>query len=300
MYTLYFTFSITTVVFCLLLISYFPIVWLNITFTFSDLSLQDVPFYAECSSNIVDSTLCTLVDFVYSTDRYHFYWFIMATDALLIVAVFLPWTTMMYLIMYGQWCNIFLIHTLPSAIIAGLQLLKVIILILGWLICKSVNFCRNFDSASGANPNNANWIYIATVIYSVVFTIISTIYALLYTVFESGIREYQKELDLIKKSPPPTSTSSSSTAPDPQQERYSSFPSTPAPEQQRYSPFPSTPTPEQQRYSSFPSTPTPEQPRYSSFPNTPDPQQQRYTPFPVKRRKSNTIGIRGDQQKKTV
>lgn len=192
-----FAFALANAIFVILLLFYFPIVWLNLLFTFSDLPTENIPFYGECGETAVTSTFCVLLDFFFSTGRYHFFWWLMMTDVFLIAVPIIPFATMLYLIFRKEWQNIFPMYTLPLSFIAAFQLVKVLFLSLGYAFCQNIDPCRNFNSADeNQNPNQPNYVYACATFFGIPFTLFPMIYAYITAAFYHGMKDFQNEYSI--------------------------------------------------------------------------------------------------------
>lgn len=168
-------FNITTTILSLLMMFYFPIVWLNFTFTFNDLTANDIPFYYTCNDN--GNLPCKLVNGLFSANRLGLSWWFFAFDILMIFALFIPYILIL-IIEYGKKAQsvlvMFFCYILPLSIITALQWIRIVYNFLFVIFCESAQLCRNFNSNS--NPNIPNWIFITQFVFNFVFCIILTYY----------------------------------------------------------------------------------------------------------------------------
>jgi hypothetical protein len=187
--------------FLIVLIIYLITVWLNLIFTFNQLPLTNIPFYQECTPDILGATLCSFYNFAYSTNRYYWLWWFIITDSFLILLPYLIFMNIL-LVIFNKITNLntFLAHTLPYSILTALQLIKALMYTIGVVYCADVNFCRNYNSSDGiSNPASPNWVYLIMLIFSYIFLIYSFLYLMLKTWLFESLNNFLVKNKIINK-----------------------------------------------------------------------------------------------------
>ena len=184
--------NISTSILFILLLFYFPIVLLNLVFTFNNLSTEDVPYYYTCTDN--GNLPCGLVNTFLAPNRLGYTWWMLSFDITLPALLFIPYITILH-IEYSkknELVGLFFIYCLPIGIIATLQIYKFVTFNCIFIfICQWGQVCRNFysnDSDSDSNPQEPNWIFI----FQFVFNAIFIIYSLVYSFYYLNINKMQK------------------------------------------------------------------------------------------------------------
>jgi hypothetical protein len=152
------------------LLFYFPLVWLNLVFTFNELSVSDIPYYN------TDLDCFVLTCFFFSQSRYHWLWWEIATDGLRVFIPILPLYNILLILLF-KWKLVFWSYTFPMCLLATIEIFKCIKITFGFAICNEIQSCRNFGSA---NPDEAsykaNYVYLTYWAFSVVFVLLCIIY----------------------------------------------------------------------------------------------------------------------------
>jgi len=167
---LFIFFAVLNTITLLSLLFYFPIVWLNMVFTFSELSTSNIPYYN------TDLECFAFACFFFSQTRYHWLWWELATDVFRIFLPVLPLYNML-LIQYFKWKEIFWSYTIPICLLAVVEIFKSIKIAVGLSICNEVQSCRNFKSADPTVKSyQPNYVYISTLAFSLGFFLLCVIY----------------------------------------------------------------------------------------------------------------------------
>lgn len=161
---------------------YFPLAYLNLTFTFDDLPVGDIPFYNPSTS-------------IAQTNRYNYGWWEMATDSFRFLQPILMYMAICTEMLWGPHSPMG--YIIPLAIIAVLETLKTVVRSYWWAVCSTWQFCRNFDTSMPAG--SANYVWISIVIFQIFFFIISLLYLWLITVIAKSTGKKQK-LEQAKQS----------------------------------------------------------------------------------------------------
>jgi hypothetical protein len=157
---------------------YFPLVFLNLVFPFSDLPISDVSYYNGNSGNY---------------DRYAIEWFIYASDIFrFIPPLLLTFTLTQALLDTKSVIGILTFYMIFNTILAILELVKAIKYTWDWIYCKDYQFCRSFDSDDGGNPNDANYVFITVAITSYVYLIFDIIYLILSRPIKTSVVFYER------------------------------------------------------------------------------------------------------------
>lgn len=158
----------------LALFAYFPIVWLNLVFTFGDLTSSNIPYYDNASS---------------SYDRYNSMWWIIATDILRFVGPGIATYTITLILLQRQgYLAAITWYIIVMVILVILEAFKVVVFTWQFVYCGSYQLCRNFDPSG--NPESANYVFLTMWIYDMAFLFIWII----YSVLSDTIRRYALKL----------------------------------------------------------------------------------------------------------
>ncbi len=166
--------NITSFIIAISFLFYFPIVFLNYTFTSSDLPDDNIPFYIH--DNLSDPT-------EKHSGRFGLYWWIYATDTLRFFFLLLPVINLLVL-RYTR-TGFTLIAGIFLAILFILEIGKFIWAFILWISdnCKNHQFCRNFGSRRdaaenevGDNEENQNFVYSFMTWYNLAFLPIAIVY----------------------------------------------------------------------------------------------------------------------------
>jgi hypothetical protein len=178
-------FTIITSLTVLALIFYYPIVFLNYTFTNQYLPTSDIPYYNAGLGGT-------------QTNRYGGNWWVNASDVFrFTLPVFLYWTFIWVLIgndstVTQLWPPSIIFYLFVTIFFTFIEAAKMILKIVDFVYCEDRNFCRNF------NPNgiagNANYVFLTDMSYSIVFFVltlgyVALGYVMLNTVTSFTIRE---------------------------------------------------------------------------------------------------------------
>ena len=159
----------------LAILFYFPLCFLNLTFTFDELSPSDIPFYNPSTSTA-------------QTNRYNYGWWESATDILRPVCPILMYMAICTQLMWGPHSPMG--YIIPLAIIAVLETLKTVVRAYWWAVCATWQFCRNFDPNMPAGT--ANYVYVSIVIFQIFFFLTSIIFLFLITFVARSSGKKQK------------------------------------------------------------------------------------------------------------
>lgn len=180
--------SIINLFFVVGLIVYYPLIYLNITFTNDELRVADVPFY---DTDLGSGT----------TRRYQYHWWEFASDSLRILEPIVMITAMCSQVIFGPQSVLPLVVFMSFMVI--LETAKLVKRAADWLRCGGYQFCRNFDTSSPAD--RPNYIFLTCFFFNLVYWIFAIIYlALLPKIQKTSEakkekKEKEKFLDRIKK-----------------------------------------------------------------------------------------------------
>jgi len=181
--------NITSFIIAISLLFYFPIVFLNYTFTFNDLDDDNIPFYIH--EDVPDHT---------DSSRFGVYWWIYATDSLRIFFLLLPAINLLVLRYAGT--EFTLIAGIFLAILFIWEILKFIWAFILWISdnCKDHQFCRNFGSRQdaigeevGDNEENQNFVYSFMTWYNLAFLPIAIVYLVILGGMNRQFRDWKTE-----------------------------------------------------------------------------------------------------------
>jgi hypothetical protein len=160
MKSLFYGVTIYNAIVFILLIAYFPIVWLNLVFTFSYLDSNDVPYYDNASS---------------SYDRYNAMWWIIALDIMRVIGPAMASCTLGLLLLdkSGFISNI-LWYTVVFIVLLVFEIAKGVIFSWQWVYCSDYQLCRNFNP--NGNASTANYVFVTMAISDWVFALLFAIY----------------------------------------------------------------------------------------------------------------------------
>ncbi len=157
--------SVLNLIWVLALFFYFPGVYLNLTFTHTNLT--EVPYYSDSIS-------------LATTNRYHWEWWVYASDVLRI----LP--PIIFLFFY---CNLILHknagvlwYTVSMVILLLIDTAKMLKLFWHWGFCASYQFCRAYSArndGTGEDPAVPNYNFHMIMWFNVGFFILTLIYTFL-------------------------------------------------------------------------------------------------------------------------
>lgn len=154
----------------------FSYVFLNYTFTHSDLPDDNIPFFIhDDPGNPTEKW----------SGRFQLYWWILATNTLRIIVPFLLLTNIVFMKFLGPGLSIFI--RVIFAIIFIWEWIKFIWLILLWIPvnCGKHQFCRNFGARRelmveiGDNPELQNAVFTFEVFYTLAFALVMGVYIVL-------------------------------------------------------------------------------------------------------------------------
>jgi hypothetical protein len=167
---LFVTFACLNAFCIILLFVYYPMVWLNLIYTFEKVSASDIQFYSTDLSCFVGSC------FFYSPSRYQWMWWELATDVFLLAIPILPLYNMLLIMIYEQ-KSIFWSYTFPLSLVTALEIIKFFKTLAGFSFCNEIQFCRNYDSALDENDAyKPNYVYLMYAIFTFVFVVLCVIY----------------------------------------------------------------------------------------------------------------------------
>lgn len=157
---LFYGVTVYNAVIFILLIVYFPIVWLNLVFTFDYLSSNDVPYYDNASS---------------AYDRYNAMWWIIALDILRFVGpAMASFTLGLMLLEKSGMVATLLWYTIIMIILMVLEIAKAVVFTWQWVYCSDYQLCRNFNPSG--NPSSANYVFIIMTVSDYGFFLFFIIY----------------------------------------------------------------------------------------------------------------------------
>jgi hypothetical protein len=150
--------SIFSVSLFAILFFYLPLVWLNTVFTLnsSNFTPANVPFYSGIYNSIPNK-------FVFDTNRYWFFWFVLASDIVMLLQLFVWWPFLVRKVAVGLQRNLataFLI--IFTALTFVLQLAKGLVSF-GFAIfaCGNITFCRDYNPAIvSGTPNYVFYLFL--------------------------------------------------------------------------------------------------------------------------------------------
>jgi len=159
------------------LLFYFPFVFLNFTYTFKYLPVEDIPFY---SAGLGTG----------QSARYHGEWFIDASDVLRIVPPILSLFTM-FVILRKEPVSAtelqppsIIFYFFIMVILTIFEFVKMIIRTVDYVYCDDRQFCRNFNPSG--DPGSANSVFLTALSFSVIFSVITLVYTILgYAILSS-------------------------------------------------------------------------------------------------------------------
>lgn len=137
--------TIFNVVYCMALLVYFPVVYLNIVFTSDDLPVNVVPYY---SSALGSRT----------THAYYFYWWEYASDMLRIFPPILMYMCMCTSIVYKS--KEVKPYLITLVFILVIEVAKIVHRSVDWMNCGGAQFCRNFNVL--VSPLHPNYVFITS------------------------------------------------------------------------------------------------------------------------------------------
>ena len=159
------------------LLVYFPFVHLNLVFTHDNLAVSDVSYY---NPNKAEST----------TERFHFEWYLFASDALRIALPVLPLFTMANLLIDGPSSMIW--YTIIIFILLAVEAVKLFKYSYNLVFCEDFQFCRNFDPSGDSNKPNI--VFIVMYAYTFAFTLFCALYAFLGSHINKGRKLQERRL----------------------------------------------------------------------------------------------------------
>ena len=177
--------NILNLIVVLSLIVYFPIVYLNYTFTHSNLPDDNVPFYI--SDDPVDDT-------EKSSGQFELFWWIYATDALRLLFPLLAVVNIIILRYNGTGFTIFVQFTFIALLLW--EFVKFIWSVVFWIPdnCKNHQFCRSLEARRdaigteiGEDPGTANFVYSFMTWYNLDFFFIAIIYLIIVGSMEGSL-----------------------------------------------------------------------------------------------------------------
>ena len=158
------------------LVIYIPIVLQNITFTFNELPLENIPFY---SGSLGTST----------TTRYDYNWWEFASDGLRIFPPAICFACIMFQLVLRPHRP--LGYVIANSIFMIIEIIKSIKRTVNWAECSNYQFCRNFDT--NQNPGSINYVFLTCNIYGYIYILFSIAFLAFLPVIEISSRHYHTE-----------------------------------------------------------------------------------------------------------
>jgi len=176
---------ITNVIVFAGLIVYFTVVALNLTFTFTHLTVDDVPFYDNPTDNILGESL---------SERYHLEYWVYASDFLRFIPPILLATVIGLALVEDAktWAQL---NVWTVVILIILEIFKLAWRLVQYGFCDDFQFCRPFDplvSTSGFGPTNFIWQW--TVWGNAAWIVVLVVYLIIATQVESGSDKFWEDL----------------------------------------------------------------------------------------------------------
>ena len=187
---------------------YIPWVWLGFTFTFSDLTDDDVRFYI--SDDDADDT-------EKASGRFGLYWWVFGTSILRLTAPFLAILALVVIVQGAPWFTIFV--QIWVVLLVVWELVKFVWLLILWFPknCKHFQFCRNqgarrddMGNEIGADPALGNIFYEWEVWFSLAWFVVLLFYLGVISAMEGslvGIWKWEKRNGKQSKKRDPPSAS---------------------------------------------------------------------------------------------
>lgn len=173
------------------LITVLAVVFLNFTFTHTDLPDDNVPYYIHDVAE--DPT-------EKSSGQYGLYWWVYATDSLRLLVPFMLLASLMILIYAGTDLT-WLVEILLVLLLVW-ELVKFVWAVVLWIpnCCAKHQFCRALGARRdmdgeeiGDDPGKANGTYTFYTYYSLAFFVVIIIYLFLVARFSSGVSKWQRK-----------------------------------------------------------------------------------------------------------